>query len=726
MSVIILDQFTAADNTPINGRTPSPTNNGTNWSDPDGGGKILSNSLNIINNYFGNKCLLNIPSGDMTIEFDMKGTASGGYFWGLLRGDGTGKGIMLVWLNDTTLEIVTEAWGSLGAGSSGSATFAANVFKHYKIVFSGNNIKVYYDNSGSPVIDCTTTYSAGNTGIGMSTYGATAYLDNLSVDNGVVPIPNWVSTYPKASTVTNNTIKLLVEIDQNGTAYFVCLPSGSTAPTSAQVKAGQDGSGNALASNLKGSVSLTANVEGNFTATGIAPGVGCDIYLVAEDNGGLQASPVLVSQTTISSAPADPNYLNSSLASKTIVTFSLNLGSTLATPIDITQYITNNQSISEGLTDKSNNIGGVILDKLVLELDNTNGVWEQNGSFFKGGFVNNSVITITTFYYKYVGTGAFDGEFGIDFDAGWAPAGNPYVFTGLLKTASSQWDENPNSLKFLAGVLPVANILATETVNPGYVTPGSFTSVINQIMLQPTIAKYISTSLSNIVLGYDAAGVVDTPAELTGMTVKDVLDKIAFLSGSIYRFDSNNIFYMEPIANSGTSTWNLRQSDITEFTALEFDPLQFTQIQWTGATELLNTITVTQDYLTRQMYQYDFNQLTIDAKFVQSDAARLAIIQNMLLQYQHQHHRIVLRTKSNPDLRVNNLITVNYPQQCSLLSFVWNKSSWGDGSTWSISIPGVTISPVTFWRVLQIDRDILNESMTITAIVASKNTDGGI
>ena len=65
--------------------------------------------------------------------------------------------------------------------------------------------------------------------------------------------PTWASTYPKPGTVTDRTAQVLVKTNEAGASYFVCLPSGATAPTAAQVKAGQDASGAPLAANLKGS-----------------------------------------------------------------------------------------------------------------------------------------------------------------------------------------------------------------------------------------------------------------------------------------------------------------------------------------------------------------------------------------------------------------------------------------------------------------------------------------
>jgi hypothetical protein len=129
-------------------------------------------------------------------------------------------------------------------------------------------------------------------------------LDNISVQQ--VPV-TFTSGWPKAENPTASGFTAKTNLNTPGTTYFVVLPTGATAPTSAQVKAGQDATGTSVAANEKGSIVSTAGVTEYSTAvTGLASNTAYDVYFVAEGNSGasLQSSPVLASVTTIGSAIA--------------------------------------------------------------------------------------------------------------------------------------------------------------------------------------------------------------------------------------------------------------------------------------------------------------------------------------------------------------------------------------------------------------------------------------
>ena len=109
--------------------------------------------------------------------------------------------------------------------------------------------------------------------------------------------PSWTATYPQVNR-TPASVTGIANLDEAGTAYFVALPSGATAPTSAQVKAGTDAADSpAAAATIAG---LLAGIDGSVNIGGLTVGVTYDVYFVAQDlAGNLQASPQLVS-----SAPA--------------------------------------------------------------------------------------------------------------------------------------------------------------------------------------------------------------------------------------------------------------------------------------------------------------------------------------------------------------------------------------------------------------------------------------
>ena len=105
--------------------------------------------------------------------------------------------------------------------------------------------------------------------------------------------PGWTATYPQVSR-TPASVTGIANLDEAGTAYFVALPSGTTAPSSVQVKSGTDASDSPAPA---GSMSLlNAGLSGSDYVGGLTVGTTYDVYFVAEDiKGNLQAAPQLVS-----------------------------------------------------------------------------------------------------------------------------------------------------------------------------------------------------------------------------------------------------------------------------------------------------------------------------------------------------------------------------------------------------------------------------------------------
>ncbi|KAB2871062.1 MAG: hypothetical protein F9K37_04305, partial [Bacteroidales bacterium] len=112
--------------------------------------------------------------------------------------------------------------------------------------------------------------------------------------------PTWTATYPSTSNLASTSVDLTVNADEPGTAFYVVLPNGATAPSSAQVVAGTDAADAPVT--LKGNINIAAATT-NYTAniTGLTASTDYDIYVVARDDEGtpnLQASPTLVEITT--------------------------------------------------------------------------------------------------------------------------------------------------------------------------------------------------------------------------------------------------------------------------------------------------------------------------------------------------------------------------------------------------------------------------------------------
>lgn len=109
--------------------------------------------------------------------------------------------------------------------------------------------------------------------------------------------PSWSSGYPKADTATTSGFTVRASINEAGTAYYVVLADGSTAPTTAEVVAGT-GSGGAGAV-ASGSIALTADLEGTTTLNSLDPNTTYDIHFVAQDLlGNLQDAVISVTDKT--------------------------------------------------------------------------------------------------------------------------------------------------------------------------------------------------------------------------------------------------------------------------------------------------------------------------------------------------------------------------------------------------------------------------------------------
>jgi hypothetical protein len=116
----------------------------------------------------------------------------------------------------------------------------------------------------------------------MQTLGAAVAIKAVLIDNGwdATP-PTWATGYPKIDGATTSGFILRVKSNEAGTAFYVILPAEASAPTMVQVAAGNDASGSQVV--FAGRVPLSANAESAVTVTGLAPGTGYEVFLVAQD-----------------------------------------------------------------------------------------------------------------------------------------------------------------------------------------------------------------------------------------------------------------------------------------------------------------------------------------------------------------------------------------------------------------------------------------------------------
>jgi hypothetical protein len=131
--------------------------------------------------------------------------------------------------------------------------------------------------------------------------------------------PIWTATYPSTANITSTGFDVMVNLDEIGTAYYVVVADGATAPTSAQVKAGTDVSD--VAALADGSIAvLAATTEYTATINTLAANTAYDVYVVAEDDEAspnLMASPSPLNVTTSASLSTETDFTAFSLAEQT-------------------------------------------------------------------------------------------------------------------------------------------------------------------------------------------------------------------------------------------------------------------------------------------------------------------------------------------------------------------------------------------------------------------------
>ena len=145
--------------------------------------------------------------------------------------------------------------------------------------------------------------SAGNSAVAVVQYGA-GYVIYMGWDffdsgpgcgknsdawvTGVVPAALRYATELSQSGLENATTSggdLKYTFSQAGTAYYVVVPSGATAPTNSQIKAGSNYGSVTL--RAQGSSTVSANVERVFAVSGLAAAADFTAYIVTEyDNSG--------------------------------------------------------------------------------------------------------------------------------------------------------------------------------------------------------------------------------------------------------------------------------------------------------------------------------------------------------------------------------------------------------------------------------------------------------
>ncbi|MCX8489617.1 MAG: CotH kinase family protein, partial [Cyclobacteriaceae bacterium] len=160
------------------------------------------------------------------------------------------------------------------------------------------NFGTMLDNSSDNVWVRITTL-APSTGSGSR---PTSAIDDfqLSYATSDITPPTFTATYPKTSNLSSSGFNLLTNLNEIGKTYLVVLPNNAIAPTSAQVKNGQDATGTSLAQNLVDSVNVSvANFEYAIAVADLSDNTDYDVYVVAEDLiPNIQAAPTKIDVKT--------------------------------------------------------------------------------------------------------------------------------------------------------------------------------------------------------------------------------------------------------------------------------------------------------------------------------------------------------------------------------------------------------------------------------------------
>lgn len=118
------------------------------------------------------------------------------------------------------------------------------------------------------------------------------------VDSDTDTTPPTTTKGGKAGSLTSSSVSMASTIDEAGTGYYVVLPATATAPSVAQVMAGEDASG--AITGIKGSAAMSANSQHSFAIGGLSANTAYKYYFVAKDSSNNnQTATTAVSFTTL-------------------------------------------------------------------------------------------------------------------------------------------------------------------------------------------------------------------------------------------------------------------------------------------------------------------------------------------------------------------------------------------------------------------------------------------
>ncbi|WP_157822086.1 PKD domain-containing protein, partial [Salegentibacter salinarum] len=209
-------------------------------------------------------------------------------------------------LSTNTLNQSEEENATVGTLSTTDAD-GGDTHTYSLVLGTGDTDNANFNINGSDLrANDASTLAAGNYSVRIQTSdGTDTYAEafTITVLDDVAPV--FTNSTPSVSGTTVSQTTLTVQLDEIGTAYYIVVAEGDSAPSSAQVKAGQNNSGSSALTN--GSINVNAASE-HFSVdiTGLSSSTDYDIYVTAEDDEetpNLQGSPEKIDVTTNNTVP---------------------------------------------------------------------------------------------------------------------------------------------------------------------------------------------------------------------------------------------------------------------------------------------------------------------------------------------------------------------------------------------------------------------------------------
>lgn len=182
VTAYVLDTFTAADSTALNGRTPSPTTAGNNWTTLEGAGAqqtIQSNVARLVAGAAVQSLTVDTGQASGTVTVSAALGATGATGCGIMFRMTDANNYWLLWIDGANRVDVYKVVANVST-TRANIVIASNTAAHdLRVVLSGHSIVATY--GGVSVANLTDSFNATATKHGMRAYANTATFDNFQM-----------------------------------------------------------------------------------------------------------------------------------------------------------------------------------------------------------------------------------------------------------------------------------------------------------------------------------------------------------------------------------------------------------------------------------------------------------------------------------------------------------------------------------------------------------------